>query len=68
MSPENEALLMREVGTITAKLDMLNESVKTIQPRITEVEKKINKHTGILTLAGSFCLFFKDRILGIIGT
>lgn len=68
MTPENEALLMKEVGAIGAKIDMMHENIKGIQPRITEVERKMNRQTGVLAAVGAVCLFFKDKVIGILSS
>ena len=67
MTPENEALLMKDIGALITKVDMMQKSNENITPRIMEVERKLNKHTGILAVIGSGLLFFKDKISEMVG-
>jgi hypothetical protein len=66
MQQETELALMRSIGEMSAKLDILLESNKSTEGRLVEFEQKINRHTGILALFGSAVLFFKEKIIGIL--
>jgi hypothetical protein len=37
MTPENEALLMKDIGALITKVDMMQKSIENITPRIMEV-------------------------------
>lgn len=58
--------LMQDVGEIKANVANIKETLNPALDKIEALETKINKHTGILAVFGTACLFFKEKILGIL--
>ena len=58
--------LMQDIGSINAKLQIILDNHAAIKRRILEPEKKINRHTTILGLAGTIIMFFENKIMGLL--
>jgi hypothetical protein len=67
LTPQETHEVMRKLGEIDAKLCHISENIGHFNLRINEIERKVSRHTGIIAIIGGACLFFRDKIMQILG-